>query len=558
MKTKIYSSFVALTTISVMLLAPSAQAQVQWAKRIASTINPDDELAIGMTLDTNGNCYVTGWFDGTNDFGGVILTNNNIGGQDIFVAKYNSAGVLQWAQLAGGSTANEDAGRGIGVDTNGNVYVTGGFYGPATFGSSNFPASTNEEFFLAKYNNTGTVQWVQQSTGGSMYSPYVYGTGLTVDGAGNSYSLIYAGHSAYEGATLITFGSTNVTIPANYEDSTILVKYDETGTLQWAQLMGGTGAPGTYATKVAVDAAGNVYVRGSFTENITIGNSNLVSAVSPKNMFIAKFNNSGALTWVQQATGGDVDEGGVAVDQAGDVYVTGAFGGTPLNFGGITLTNMGTNIADAFLAKYSNSGVPQWARQAGGTNGGIQDGVIYAGFYLDVALDGQGYVYAAGSLSPNAPGSSGNAAVAKYNPAGTLQWTCSASGPPASLVASVADKVAVDLAGNCYLAGWYQETNTFGTNVLQPQGYWNYFLAKVGAPASPTLGIVLSNGVPRLSLAGAISSIFSLQCSPTLAATNTPWQTLTTLTLTNSPQFYLDTSVPSRTNRFYRAGPPAL
>ena len=74
-----------------------------------------------------------------------------------------------------------------------------------------------------------------------------------------------------------------------------------------------------------MDAAGNVYVRGSFTENITIGNSNLVSAVSPKNMFIAKFNNSGALTWVQQATGGDVDEGGVAVDQAGNVYVTGAF-----------------------------------------------------------------------------------------------------------------------------------------------------------------------------------------------------------------------------------------
>ena len=167
MKTKIYSSFVALTTISVMLLAPSAQAQFQWAKRIASTINPHNELAIGMTLDTNANCYVTGWFDGTNDFGGVILTNNNIGGQDIFVAKYNSAGVLQWAQLAGGSTANEDAGRGIGVDTNGNVYVTGGFYSPATFGSSNFPASSNEEFFLAKYNNTGTVQWVQQSTGGT-------------------------------------------------------------------------------------------------------------------------------------------------------------------------------------------------------------------------------------------------------------------------------------------------------------------------------------------------------------------------------------------------------
>ena len=154
--------------------------------------------------------------------------------------------------------------------------------------------------------------------------------------------------------------------------------------------------------------------------------------------------------------------------------------------------------------------------------------------------------------------SGSDAAVAKYYPAGTLQWTYSASGPPASPVSSVVAKCAVDSAGNCYLAGWYQGTATFGTNVLQPQGYWNYFLAKVAAPAPPTLGLVLSNGVPKLSLAGAISSMYSLQWSAIVAKTNTPWQTLTTLTLTNSPQLHFDTGVSSGTNRFYRAGPPAL
>jgi hypothetical protein len=117
---------------------------------------------------------------------------------------------------------------------------------------------------------------------------------------------------------------------------------------------------------------------------------------------------------------------------------------------------------------------------------------------------------------------------------------------------------ALDSSGNCYLAGWYQGTNTFGTNVLQPQGYWNFFLAKVTAPAPPTLGIALSNGTPRLSLAGSIGSMYSLQWSSLLAATNAPWQTLTTLALTNSPQFYLDTGTASGTNRFYRAGAPAL
>ena len=110
----------------------SAQASpFQWAKRVASTTNTDNELSIGMTLDSQGNCYVTGWFDGTNDFGGVTLTNKSGGGQDIFVAKYNSTGALQWARRAGGDSPNipgirdagRDAGRGIGVDSAGNVGI---------------------------------------------------------------------------------------------------------------------------------------------------------------------------------------------------------------------------------------------------------------------------------------------------------------------------------------------------------------------------------------------------------------------------------------------------
>ena len=201
---------------------------------------------------------------------------------------------------------------------------------------------------------------------------------------------------------------------------------------------------------------------------------------------------------------------------------------------------------DAFLAKYNSSGALQWAQQTTGTN---------LDFYWDIALDGQSNVYTAGALNYDT-------ALVKYSQTGMIQWAYSASGSPANPVGSVVAKCAVDSAGNCFLAGWYQGTNTFGTNVLQPQGYWNYFLAKVAPPAPPTLGIVLSNGVPRLSLASAISSMYSLQLSQNLTMTNSPWQLLPTIssriTLTNSPQFYLDTSVSSPTNRFYRAAPPAL
>ena len=219
--------------VCAALLATSAHAQVQWAKRIASAAGqPEGEEQFGMILDTNGNCYVTGWFDGTNNFGGVTLTNQSVGGSDIFVAKYTN-GVPQWVQRAGGTSINY--GRGIGVDTNGNVYVTGSAYGPASFGSVNLTGSSGQNFFLAKYNNAGAIQWVKASSGGSSD---VYGIGLAVDGAGNSYAMVTVDWFN-DKATSITFGSTTVPIPDVYGESPvmILIKYDSSGTVKWSQLL---------------------------------------------------------------------------------------------------------------------------------------------------------------------------------------------------------------------------------------------------------------------------------------------------------------------------------
>lgn len=547
MKNNTHRSFIVLATVFAALLVTSAQARFLWAERIASNGSwPEGEANVGLALDTNDNCYVTGFFDGTNDFGGVILTNQSADGSDVFVAKYNSNAALQWVQRAGGTFTNY--GRAINVDANGNIYVTGGYQGPASFDGVNLPATSGEQFFLAKYDSAGAVQWVRTSTGGSDDN---YGIGLAVDSAGDSYALAVMDHSG----TSLTFGSKTVSTINGGHTLLILVKYDHAGVAQWAQLFESTEE--TYGSKLAVDAVGNVYVRGTFESDMTIESSNLtVSTGSTRNMFLAKLDGTGALTWVQHPTGGNVDEGGVAVDPAGNVYTTGWYA-TNLYFGaGINLTNAGP--FDAFLAKYNGSGAIQWARQAGGTNGAIVNGAVYSGLYFDVALDKQDNPCAAGILPSTTLDGSGVAVVSEYSPAGTIEWADAASGPPGNPLGSVAAKCALDSNGNGYLAGWYQGTATFGTNVLQPQGYWNYFLAKVAPPTPPTLGITLANGFPRLSITGDIGTLFSLQRSPTLASTNTSWQSLTTLTITNHPQFYLDTSIPSGTDRFYRTGPPSL
>jgi hypothetical protein len=542
--------FLSAAVIYVALLAVSAQGQFLWSEHIASaTTWPGGskpgklgEPNIGLALDNNDNCYVTGWFDDTNNFGGVILTNQSMGGSDIFVAKYNSTGALQWAQRAGGTVGNPNNGRGIGVDTNGNIYITGGYYGSARFGSLNLPspASGNEGFFLAKYNNGGTNQWVENVVG---VNGNLYGIGLTADNAGNSYALAF--DDADAGAT-VAFGSVSVPIPADYDESTILVKYDSTGAAKWAVLMGGGGQ--VYATKVAVDASGNVYVHGLFEDTLTIGTSNLTLSIgSTENMFIAKFNSVGSLVWLQQPQGTS-GEGGVAVDQMGNVYVSGSFE-TNFNFGnGISLTNLAPNapFGDAFLAAYNSSGAIQWAHSAGGMNGG---------FYWDIALDGQTNVYPAGFLGYDA-------AVAKFDPAGVLQWTYSANSAPSGPVASLATKCAVDSAGNCYLAGWYQGANIFGTNTLQPQETWNFFLAEVASSITatnlsiqttgPSFG-VLTNRF-GFNITGASGLVVVVQASTNL--TQPIWVPVSTNTLTGGTNYFSDPQWTNYPDGFYRISAP--
>jgi hypothetical protein len=485
--------------ICALLSAAPAGAQFQWAERIATAASlPEGEPNVGLALDTSLNCYVTGWFDGTNNFGGVTLLNQSAGGTEMFVAEYNAAGVLQWVQHAGSTSTNY--GRAIGLDANGNIYVTGGYYGPADFGGLNLPATSGEQFFLAKYDSSGAVEWVRTSTGGADDN---YGIGLTVDSVGNSYALAVMDHSG----SSLTFGSQTVSTAEGGTTLLMLVKYDNTGTAQWAQLF--DSSQETYGSKIAVDAEGNVYVRAMFESDLTIANNHL-SGGAAKNMFIAKLTSSGELAWIQQPTGGNSGEGGVAVDSAGNVYVSGAFE-TELNFGGgISLKSTAGETAvsgDAFLAKYNSSGAIQWAQSAGGADGG---------FYWHVALDAQTNIYVAGLVGYDA-------AVAKYSPAGTLRWTYSATGAPANPVGSLAAECAVDPAGHCYLVGLYQGKTGFGASALQPQETWNLFLAEVGqstnSSGSPITVIVSPPGTGTVS---PISNGQSLQVGEKYTMTAKP------------------------------------
>jgi len=89
---------------------------------------------------------VTGFFSGTANFGTTNLATTGL--DDVFVAKYNPSGNLQWARKIGGG--NLDVGYAIAVDAATNICVTGFFYATATFGSTNFTSSGFDDLFLLK------------------------------------------------------------------------------------------------------------------------------------------------------------------------------------------------------------------------------------------------------------------------------------------------------------------------------------------------------------------------------------------------------------------------
>ena len=156
--------------------------------RSAGGVN--DEEGNSIASDTFGNIYVAGFFESsTFNIGTYTFSNPGTGSgtsTDFFVAKYNSAGSVQWA-IAGGGPQYEEA-TSITTDLAGNIYVTGFFDSPTiTIGSftlTNSNPTGNNSVFIAKINSLGTVLWAKNSVG-TLSSSLQVPRGIKTDVSGN-------------------------------------------------------------------------------------------------------------------------------------------------------------------------------------------------------------------------------------------------------------------------------------------------------------------------------------------------------------------------------------
>ncbi len=177
-----------------------------WVHSGGSTTSFAGDPAKAVAVDGSNNFYMTGDYTGTATFDGLSVVNSGTSGSDIFVAKYDNSGAIQWLHHAGGPVS--DKGYSIGVDQSGNSWVSGfAGSGPGVvFDTISLPPIGNEYIFLAKYDSNGVVQYVKQYAAGTGQDIHVlnngclYLNGGASKGSGNEFdniSLLYVDRGGF-------------------------------------------------------------------------------------------------------------------------------------------------------------------------------------------------------------------------------------------------------------------------------------------------------------------------------------------------------------------------
>jgi uncharacterized protein (DUF2147 family) len=346
----------------------------QWTRYIGTS---GTDWGQAVDVDSAGNIYVTGSVSGS--FDGKTYN----GGKDVFVAKYDPSGNRIWYQQWGTSTDNfgygvkvdsahsfvyvtgptyeylpgetgdlvpniflskrntsdgsaiwtildgtqnySDYVEGIDLDSVGNVYVAG--YTTGAFEGTN---NATYDIFLAKYNASGTRQWVRQW--GSTTNDY--GHSVAVDGSDNIYVTGSAGGNI-DGQTALG------------GDDVFLTKFNSSGTKQWTKLFGTSDLDRAYG--ITIDNSSNIYLTG-----VTLGSLGGGTNLGQGDVFLMQCDSAGTQVWTRLlgTTATDIGTGAAFNISDGYIYVTGNTSG---NLDG----NINAGGLDVFLLKYNSSGAKQ-------------------------------------------------------------------------------------------------------------------------------------------------------------------------------------------------------
>ena len=246
----------------IYLLKFDASGTALWARTGRGSSN---EYTDAIAIDGEGNVYIAGtFFSPTVTFDNTVLTNTS-SDYDIFIVKYNSNGVVQWAKKCGGN--KYDIVRDIKTDHQGNIIICGHFESAVMYFGNLSVANPNTEtsdIFIAKFNSDGTPLWAKRAGNSSAD----IGTGVAVDSSDNIYL------SGSIGSTGIVFGNLPA-ISTNGNYDIFVAKYNALGTALWSKNTGSVNYE--LGANAVIDLNDNLYISGIissdpvFFDNQSIG-----------------------------------------------------------------------------------------------------------------------------------------------------------------------------------------------------------------------------------------------------------------------------------------------
>jgi hypothetical protein len=252
----------------------------------------------------------------------------------IRIYKFQNNGTLAWTArtFSQAGTGWLQAPKGIFLDNNHNVYVTGQYSGTMTIDPLSVTASTNTECFVLKLSDSGSPLWLKS---------IAKGIGIAkVSANGEAYYAGYfSGNINIEGNNLTSAG----------DDDILVCKYNTSGSLVWYKQAGSNKQD--RATDLAIGNTGEVYAIGSFSGAASF-DGNIANSVDSTDFFAVRYNQDGVFAWVRNGGGAGADKGiSIELSPANEPVILGLASGSSAEFyqGKTIYPSSGKNI---FLAKY--------------------------------------------------------------------------------------------------------------------------------------------------------------------------------------------------------------
>ncbi|MEE4257708.1 MAG: T9SS type A sorting domain-containing protein [Bacteroidales bacterium] len=310
-------TFESMGSQDIILASYDQGGNFSWAQHFGS---PKTDYVNAVCSDPEGNIIFTGHYYDSISFGDTSLYA--LGGSDIFIAKYSSAGNRIWLRQASGSSSDQS--HTIACDEDGNIVFSGSYFNDITIGDTTFTTQDPTGVFFAKLNSEGDLIFAVQADGNGL----IANSFALFDNSGN---IFFAGNFTDQ----IHFGPYDFDAGA-FNIDVFISKYSSVGNLLWADH--GHGLSSDQLISVSTGPLNDLYISGHYLDHITFGDLTLEYTLccgSPE-VFLVRYSEDGTASWGDRISGERALVEDICKNASDELFVAGIFQ-IELTFGSIVL-----------------------------------------------------------------------------------------------------------------------------------------------------------------------------------------------------------------------------